>query len=71
MWGPALIPERWAWWSYNIRNAKSPTLNPQMTEQVKQRPTVPLDDTSSSVKDEEAIRGMANRTAAGPDEVPV
>lgn len=68
---PALILRRWGRRFHKILNIESPTLNQRMTKQVKQLPKyVPLDDTPSSFKDEGAIRGMTNRKAAGPDNVP-
>ena len=48
-----------------------PTLDPGVVRKVKQWPTcVPLDDTPSSLEVEEAITGMANRKAVGPDGLP-
>ena len=68
---PALALERWAGWFSTLLNTKSPTLDPQVADRLKQRPTCwPLDDEPTLFEVEEAILGMANRKAVGPDELP-
>lgn len=62
---------RWIRWFYKSHKTKSPTLNPRMTEQVKQWPRcVSLDEIPARFEVEEAIQGMTNRKATGSGELP-
>ncbi|CAB1104154.1 unnamed protein product [Ectocarpus sp. CCAP 1310/34] len=68
---PTLTRQRWARWFHKLLNTKSPTIDLHATDRVKQWPTcVPLDDIPSLFEVEEAVRGMANRKAVGPDDLP-
>ena len=68
---PTLILERWARWFHTLLSTKSPTLDPRVVNKVKLWPTcVPLDDVPSMLEVQQAIRGMANKKAVGPDELP-
>ena len=65
------ICARWARHFSKLLNTKSPTLDPRLAARVKCWPTcVPLDDLPSLGETEEAIRGMANSKAVGPDDLP-
>ena len=67
----ALIRERWVRWFHKLLNAKSPTLDPSIVNELKQwLPCRPLGDVSSKNEVEEAIRALANRKAVGPDGLP-
>ena len=67
----ALIRERWLRRFHNLLNAKWPTLDPIIVDELKQGPPCrPLDDVPSRYKVEEAIRALANRKAVGPDGLP-
>ena len=64
--------ERWVRWFHKLLNAKSPTLDPTITDELKVWPSCsPLDDVPSRYEVEEAIRAMANRTAVGSGGLPV
>ena len=66
------IRERWVRWFHKLLNAKSPTLDPTITDELKVwSPCSPLDDVPSRYEVGEAIRAMANRTSVGPDGLPV
>ena len=66
-----LISRRWGEHFGQLLNTKSPTLDPRMADKVKRWPTcVPLDDIPSRTEVEEEIRGMANKKAVGPDDLP-
>lgn len=68
---PAFIVERWTRWFHELLGTKSPSLHPRMAERVEQWPQrVPFDAIPSRREVEEAIQGMADREAAGPDELP-
>eukprot|EP00752_Nemacystus_decipiens_P015555 g13878.t1 len=65
------ISRRWEGHFGHLLNTKSPTLDPRVADKVKQwPPCMPLDDLPSLFELEEAIRGMANRKAVGPDDLP-
>ena len=66
------IRERWVRWFHKLLNAKSPTLDPTITDELKVwSPCSPLDDVPSRYEVEEAIRAMANSKAIGPGGLPV
>ena len=66
------IRERWVRWVHKLLNARSPTLHPIITDELKVLPTCsPLDDVPSRYQVEEATRAMENRKAVGPDGLPV
>ena len=68
LWDNALIRERWVRWFHNLLNAKSPTLDPSIVDELKQGPRCrSLDDVPSRYELEEAVRALANRKAVGPD----
>ena len=67
----ARIRERWVRWFHKLLNTKSPTLDPSIVDELKQRPPCrALDDVPSRYEVEEAIRALANRKAVGPDGLP-
>ena len=67
----ALICERWVRWFHNLLNAKSPTLDPCIVDELRQWPPCrPLDDVPSKYDVEGAIRTLADRKAVGPDGLP-
>ena len=57
---------------HKLLNTKSPTLDSNIADELKQRPPRrTLDDVPSRYEIEEAIRALANRKAVGPDGLPV
>ena len=66
------IRERWARFFHTLLNTKSPKLDPTISEQFPQRPVahrLGLEPTMEEMV--EAIGGMANWKAVGPDSLPV
>lgn len=67
---PVLILARRGRWFHNLQNHKSPTATRECLSKSRTDPKcVPLDDISSRFEADEAIREMANRKAAGSDEL--
>ncbi|CAB1118616.1 unnamed protein product [Ectocarpus sp. CCAP 1310/34] len=72
------VLRRWARFFGTLLNAESPTLNPSIIEEVKQRPKVPTNDGSQHVgsaptleETQRAARGMKNWKAPGHDSLPL
>ena len=64
----ALIRERWVRRFHKLLNTKSPTLDPNIVDELEQWPPCrPLDDVPSRYEVEEAILALANRKAVAPD----
>ena len=65
------ILKRWRRFFDTLLNSKSPTLNPDVVEQVAQRPTTRATRHLAAVPDPEeveaATKGLGNWTAVGPD----
>ena len=67
-----LIRERWVRWFHTLLNAKSPRLDPSITEGLNQWPeNMPLGVQPTMRELTDAIRSLANGKAVGPDGVSV
>ena len=66
------IRSRWVRFFKTLLNTKSPKLDPTIIEQFPARPVeLALGDPPTMHDVEDAIRGMANEKAVGPDSLPV
>ena len=65
-----LICDRWVRWLSSSLNTKSPTLNPDIVEELNVcPPCTPLHDLPPIFEVGETIKSMSNRKAFGPDEL--
>ena len=67
-----LIRERWVRWFHTLLNAESPRLDPNIAEDLDQRPeNMPLGVQPTMQELTDTIRSLANGKAVGPDGVSV